>query len=88
MTSARTKVRRILLLLLFASVIIIGFLLYSFGPGGRHDRTPNKDVTSKPGTGPAICKDSDGAVYSEGALIRGQDGKIQRCEDGRWQVQP
>jgi len=31
-----------------------------------------------------VCRDSKGAAYSTGALLKAADGSIDRCEDGEW----
>ncbi len=31
-----------------------------------------------------MCKDPAGGSFSEGALIRGSDGGILRCSEGKW----
>lgn len=35
-----------------------------------------------------VCRDSKGAAYSQGALLRAGDGSIDRCEDGEWVPAP
>lgn len=35
-----------------------------------------------------VCRDSKGAAYSPGALLRAADGSIDRCDDGEWVPAP
>jgi len=35
-----------------------------------------------------VCRDSKGAAYSTGALLRAADGSIDRCQDGEWEPAP
>ncbi len=32
-----------------------------------------------------VCRDSKGAAYSTGALLKALDGSIDRCQDGAWE---